>query len=123
MCIFDLEFSSDTCLGVGLQGHMVAPFLVLRRLHTFLHSGCMNLHSHQQCRRVLSSHPLQHLPLVDFFFKTCLYLAALGLRALSSVRLLLDMELRLLLLRSTAQWLRRTGLLALCHVGSSWTRG
>ena len=97
MCIFDLEFSSDICLGVGLQGHMVAPFLVLRHLHTFLHSGCMNLHSHQQCRRVLSSHPLQHLPLVDFFFKTCLYLAALGLPALSSVRLLLDMELRLLL--------------------------
>ena len=56
---FELCFSPDICLGVGLlysYGSSVFSFLQC------FHSGCPKLYSHQHCRSVpFFPHPLQHI--------------------------------------------------------------
>jgi len=55
----------------GSYGSSSSSFL--KNIHSVLHSACTSVHFHQQFKRVpFSLHPLQHLPLVDFWIEAIL---------------------------------------------------
>ena len=68
MCLFELQFSLDVCLAVGLLVYMVVQFLVFKETSTLF--SIMAVSSYIPTNSVrgvpFSPRPLQHLLLVDF---------------------------------------------------------
>ena len=59
---------------IGIAGpYSNTIYSPLRNLHSVFHSGCINSHSHQQCKSTPPSpHPLKHSQFVDFLIAVIL---------------------------------------------------
>ena len=73
---FSVLVSSEYMPSSGIAGSYVGSIpCFLRTVYTIFNSGCISLHSHQQCMRVpFSSYSLQCLLCVDFFFNNDLFI-------------------------------------------------
>ena len=89
MCLFSVLVSSGympTGGIAGAYGGFIPSFS--RNLHTIFHGGCINLHSHQQCKRApYSPHRLQvYLLFIDvLMMERCLLLGRKVMTNLDSI--------------------------------------